>query len=295
MGSNLDWWNVDASCSLNSATNLWSCPWEFDRWNIKQPSSIPSPTNRTVAYLQLHVPGGIMEGCDYGKFPTCTDQYAPYTVGKVSQWGKPTSSNYIKIGPWAGVSGISNTGWYWRVQAPSYGIDGAPSLFTLEPWYQLAAGSFVVVAIAYPPNTKFDIKLDYWGTKLPSTPMDASLLNVLSHSENVLPANKQNCAYTDWQHWYYMCADSGSPGFRWYFDQKHLYLRIVPFNCYNRNSNERTKCFQNYFEAYGAKVWGIQAGFRVTVNATCSNCAIQSSFGGIKYYTVNDAAPSLAF
>jgi hypothetical protein len=293
LGSNSNWWNVDNSCSFSSITHLWSCPWEFDRWKIGSNVAVKT-FDRTIAYLELHVGGGLMDGCDYSKFASCTDQYAPYTVGKVTQWSN-SASNSILLGPWVGVSGISNTGWYWRVQAPEYGIDGAPSTFDIQPFYQMAAGSFVVLAIAYPANTKFTVTLDYWGNALPSTPMAASLQSVLSPTEFVLPSNQQNCAYSDWWNWWYMCANSGTPGFQWYFDKSHLYLRIVPYNCYNRNDYERDKCFTDYFEAYGVKVWNVNAGFTLTVKAVCTGCAIQSSFGGVNYYSVTDKAPSASF
>ena len=65
-------WNVDSSCSVNPATRLWSCPWVFDKWQIG--NKMTSSPNRTVAYLELYVPG-ITDGCDYNKFSTCTDQY----------------------------------------------------------------------------------------------------------------------------------------------------------------------------------------------------------------------------
>ena len=294
LGSNNDWWNVDSTCSRNSATHLWSCPWEFDRWQVNVHGANSYP-NRTIAYLELYVPGGLMDGCDYNKFSACTDQYAPYTVGRVSQWGKSTAGNSIALSPWKGVSGISNTGWYWRVKAPDYGIDGAPSNFQLDYFYQLAAGGFLVLAVAYPPSTTFTVTLDYWGTALPSTPMAASLQSVLSPYENVLPADKQDCSANDWWNWWYMCTNSGTPGFTWYFDGKHIYLRIVPYNCYNRNDYERNKCFTNYYEAYGAKVWNIQNGFKLSVVATCKGCAVQSSYGGVDYYSVSDTPPSQPF
>jgi len=147
----------------------------------------------------------LSEGCDSVKFSTCTDQYAPYTVGHISQWGKPTTSNGIDLSPWAGVTGISNSGWYWRVKSTPYGINGAPSAFNFDYYYQMAAGSFIVLAIAYPPTTKFTVQIDFWGTNLPVVPMAASLLDVLSPTENVLPADQQDCSYTDWHEWAYMC------------------------------------------------------------------------------------------
>ena len=84
-----------------------------------------------------------------------------------------------------------------------------------------------------------------------------------------------------------MCSNSGTPGFTWYFDGKYLYLRVVPYNCYNRSKNERNKCFNNYFQAFNAKVWNIQSGFKLTVTATCSGCAVQSTFAGVTYYSGN--------
>jgi len=273
MGSNLDWWNWDDSCGFNAVTHLWSCPWKFDYAGIglinRKSFSTGLPVNvasHTVAYIRPMVGSLLSEGCDYVKFSTCTDQYAPYTVGRMSQWGKPTTSNGIDLSPWAGVTGISNSGWYWRVKSTPYGINGAPSAFNFDYFYQMAAGSFIVLAIAYPPATKFTVQIDFWGTNLPVVPMSASLLDVLSPTENVLPADQQDCSYTDWHEWAYMCNGSGSSGFRWFFDGSHLYLRIVPHNCYSRMDSTRQACFQSYFEAYGVKVWNIQSGYRLSVN-----------------------------
>ena len=68
LGSNADWWNVDSSCSKNTDTKLWSCPWS-------------QSTNRTIGYIQPYVPG-LYDGCNYSKFSTCTDQNANYYVGR---------------------------------------------------------------------------------------------------------------------------------------------------------------------------------------------------------------------
>lgn len=48
-------------------------------------------------------------------------------------------------------------GWYWRVQAVDYGIDGAPSSFMIDNSQQLPKGSFIVIAIAYPAGTSFQV------------------------------------------------------------------------------------------------------------------------------------------
>ena len=302
LGSNLDWWNWDESCEFDPDTILWACPWKFSNWGIGSnvqksfKTGLPYPiSDRTVVYVTPMVGSLLSDGCDYSLFPTCTDQYAPYTVGRMSQWGKPTTSNGIDLGPWAGVSGIGNSGWYWRVKSEPYGVDGAPSAFNFGYFYQMAAGSFLVIAVAYPPAAEFTVTLDYWGNTMPAIPMSAKLLDVLSPTENVLPANKQDCAYTNWWEWFYMCKNSGSSGVRWYFDGKHLYLRLVPYNCYNRMTGVRSECFTNYFNSYGAKVWNMHNGFRLSVAASCVGCTVQSVVDGVTYYTVADTAPAKTF
>ena len=303
LGSNNAWWDWDNSCAFDPVTILWSCPWKFDYWGIDAgdytsfstglPAVIPS---RTIVYVTPIVGTILSNGCDYAKFSTCNDQYAPYTVGRMSQWGNPTSTNEIDLSPWPGVSGIGNSGWYWRVKSTPYNVDGAPSAFNFGYFYQMAAGSFVVIAIAYPPATTFNVTIDYWGYYwLPPIEMANSLNDVLAPTENVLPPDKQDCSYVNWWEWYYMCADSGSSGFQWFFDGSHLYLRLVPYNCYNRNGYERYKCFGNYFESGGARVWNIQDGFRLSVTASCPGCTVQSVFDGVTYYAVADVPPAKTF
>jgi hypothetical protein len=303
LGSNIAWWNVDDSCTFNDITKLWSCPWINKRLGIGKKNQVLVPSknklmtvpNRTVVYIEPYIPY-LMDGCDYAKFVDCTDQYASYTVGRMSQWGSQAiqSSKYIDLGPWAGVSGMSSIGWYWRVKAPAYGIDGAPSYFTTNQWQQMSAGSFVVLAIAYPANTQFTVTIDYWGSSMPATPMAASLSSVLNPVENLKPVGSFTCDYSDWWNWWLMCdtVDSGGEGFKWYFDGSYLYLRIVPFACYTRNTYERNTNCNSYYEAYDAKVWSIKGGYRATVSATCAGCAVQSTYQGITYYTVNDVPPS---
>eukprot|EP01038_Epipyxis_sp_PR26KG_P008105 gene8105-10977_t len=298
MGSNIDWWNIDNSCSKNSSTHLWSCPWVFDKWNIGNKNHIVKDTttgldmiisNRTVAFLSPYVPG-IMDGCDYDKFSTCTDQYASYTVGRMTIWGANQATQSVNLGPWPGVSGMSNIGWYWRVKAPEYGIDGAPSTFSFET-YQMAEGSFVIIAIAYPPTTKFTVNIGVspswgWGVSFPTVPMASSLQQVLSQDENPTA-----CDSFDNREWWQMCSDTDI-GLSWYFDQSYLYLRMVPFWCYNVNQHHNCNP-ENQLDAYGKKVWNINTGFIVSVNSSCNGCAVNSVYKNVTYYEVADVVPPL--
>lgn len=81
LGSNNNWWHVDDGCTYSTNWNLWMCPWTFAPWGIKNSQQ---QLNRTIGYIQPYVQG-LYDGCDTAKFSTCTDQNAPYTVGRYVQ------------------------------------------------------------------------------------------------------------------------------------------------------------------------------------------------------------------
>ena len=147
-------------------------------------------------------------------------------------------------------------GWYWRVKAPQINnIDGAPSQFVINSNYQLARGTFIALAIAYPAATTFQVVMSYNGQAMPAIAMASSLRTVLAPDENPVRPEQMTCTGTS----YYNCQYTGTnTGFSWYFDRSYLYLRIVPFGIYNQAT--RYSARDNYFGAYGAKVNNIISG-----------------------------------
>jgi hypothetical protein len=146
-------------------------------------------------FIAIYVPS-LMDGCDYGRFATCTDQYAPYTVGRVKQWGRSaTPNNYgLDIGPWPGVAGLTNTGWHWRANSSAYNINGAPSYFEVGDSFQIQRGHFIVLSVSYPPTTTFTVRLysRWWSIAYPNLAMSTKA-TVLTPQENILPANQFVC------------------------------------------------------------------------------------------------------
>lgn len=271
MGSNLDWWNFDDStCDKHPLWKLWRCDWT---------------TNREIGFVPMWI-DGLMDGCDYAKFSDCNDQFASYTVGRVSQFGNP--SRGLDIRPWPGVSGISNTGWYWRPKSTPYGIDGAPSAFKIADTIQLPRGNFVVLAISYPAGAQFSVNIynRWWGITYP-TIAATTLANVLTPTENLLPVDQFKCTTGTWSDF---CETTGGIGPAWHFNGQHLYLRVVTPACYNKNQYKN--CAAGFYEYDGVRVNDIFGGFEYHVTVTsCSGCSVQSSFSGINYYTAPDVSP----
>ena len=188
---------------------------------------------------------------------------------RTSYWGNSINTNALEMSPWPGVTGITNVGWYWRVIAADYNINGAPSSFRIGNNQQMAKGSFVVLAIAYPAATTFTVYMTLWGNSLPNIPMAASLNDVISLTESPLPPSDMTCTGL----WDYNCQITGDKtGFSWYFDGTYLYLRIVPFAVYNKNTRFNA---DKSFDVYGARVHNIFSGMQLRVNTQCINCAIQ--------------------
>lgn len=169
-------------------------------------------------------------------------------VGRVALFGSSDAltQRAIDISPWAGVSGYSGVGWYWRVRSGPHGVDGAPSAFQVGENFQLARGQFIVLAVAYPPAAKFRVFLrnSWWQRTYADLPMAASLAAVTARTEDILadPA-RFNCTDKDWASF---CEYTGGVGPAWFFDGKHLYLRLVAPGCYNKNQKEN--CASAFFE-----------------------------------------------
>jgi len=198
--------------------------------------------------------------------------------------------NYgLDIGPWPGVTGVTNTGWYWRPKASNYSIDGAPSLFKVGDGFQLARGNFIVLAVAYPPGAQFNVYLmnSWWGVTYPHIPQAASLSVVLTPTEDILPVNQFNCTGA----WYAMCQGTGGIGPAWYFDGTFLYVRLVSPGCYN--NNQKGNCPTAFYQSHNAKVWSVMGGFSYVVNVTsCTGCTVQSTLGNVKFYQATDQTPN---
>lgn len=115
IGSTSYWWNWDDSCQWSAAWKVWTCDWR---------------ERNSIGYITMRLPL-LSDGCDAAKFGSnsyggCTDQYAPYTIGRMMQWGRgPSGHSYgIDVGPWSGIAGMTNTGWHWRSKAANYSVDG---------------------------------------------------------------------------------------------------------------------------------------------------------------------------
>ena len=293
IGSNHDWWNVDDSCSKDTAyTKLWSCPWTMRQDGIFN-AAAPA-VDRNIVWIALTIPGILDDVCDSTLYPTCTDQFAPYTTFKMCQWGKSNNTSCIGMGPWRGTSGISSIGWYFRPQAAGYGIDGAPSYFSWDG-YQMSRGTFIVLAVAYPPQTTFQVQYGryrVWKSGAPpdtwfNVSMAARIDDVLSTETEALYApDKMACPQADALKSY--CTNTGARGFGWWFDGSYLLIRIVPVDCYA--AQDRFNCLAKYYTQHGVKVWQQrQSAFRVL--AHCAGCPVQSQRAGVTYYDVKDEPP----
>ena len=289
LGSNRDWWTTDdASCTFNTANNVWTCPFAFAPWGVVGAKNVPQ---RITVFFNIQVNGLIFDWniqCNTTKFPTCDDQYLPYTVARVGHFKRNVDEGSITLGPsLGGIAGLSSQGWYWRAKAVDFGIDGAPSSFS-STIQQMARGAFVVVAIAYPPNTQFTVSVNFWGSANYVIPMSIPAV-VLAPEENLNPSSSFICNgnYSN-NGWFKPCTNTGGSGLQWYFDGQHLFVRMVNYFCYTVNNNQ---CDNMYFDAYGAKVGNIKQ-FNLQVTATCTGCAIQSSYAGVNYYSVADVAPA---
>ncbi len=219
-----------------------------------------------------------MCSCDGAKFGSnvCSDQYAPNTVGYVSSWGAAAATTKMTLGPWPGVSGITNTGWYWRVQASDYGIDGAPSQFSIGDSWQLPAATFNV-----------QLYSNWWDKTYPALTA-VSKATILSATEDIKPYNQFTC---NGANWWDFCTNTGGVGPAYHFDGTHLFLRLVSPGCYN--VNQRDECPLAFYDSgRGARVPSIMGGFTYRVTVTCPGCTVQSTVGGVTYWSVTDSAPA---
>jgi len=176
------------------------------------------------------------------------------------------------------------------------GIAGAPSRFTIGEPYQVARGSFVVLAVAYPAAAAFTVYIEslWWkdgsGNYIRFPLAQAgSLSSVLSPREELKPSSQFTCG----NDWFSMCTNTGGVGPAWSRDATHLYLRVVNPGCYNKN--QRGNCesaAEAFYASGGITVPAVAWGFKYVVEAECAGCAVQKSYGGVTYWTATDSPPA---
>jgi hypothetical protein len=291
------WWDFDNTCEYLTTHRVWACDWQ---------------PRKTIGFIGAYATGLINTGyyCDSTLYDSgyCNGQTAPYTVGYMSQWGtgRGTSSNYsVALSPWVGVAGLTGTGWYWRPKTSSnfvgisaatpynstVQIDGAPSNFRVISTTNMPRGHFIIVAVRYPANTNFTVRLasEWWGIA-PYDPMPMSTkAQVFNNTEVLAPVSQMKCT----GNWQGMCQWwGGSVGPAWHFDGTHLYIRKVPVACYTINQYQWCDA---YFKSYGANVSSINSGWHYQINASCTGCKVQSTYAGVTYWDVPDEAPTTRF
>lgn len=292
LGSHENWWqNDDGSCSYYPNLNYWSCPWTFKPLGVNH---LSSSKNFTVGYMDFRVPGLTLEWgdvCSNSFFPTCTGQFAPYTVMRLNHWGPLGKKTAMTVKPArGGGSGLTNMGWYLRVQAKNFSIDGAPSFFYTS-LSQLVRGSFIVLAISYPPQAQFSVTVSWWGGPAQALTMSARS-TVLAVTENLVPSSEFTCP--EWgsvpNYGTIQCMNTGGSGLTWHFDGTYFYLRMVQFNCYIAWAKDY--CADSVYHSYGATIGDLIYSTTVSVNVTsCPGCVVQKSYGGINYYVAPDIIP----
>lgn len=293
LGSHISFWNIDdTECNLDEFSNLYRCDWD--------------KTSRSQIYLEPYV-DGLYDGINY--------------AGYISIWGAFNRS--IEIGPYAGVAGISDIGWYWRpiISTQPITANGSPSLFDVggkshnRNGIVLASNHFIVLAMKYPKGSIFDIRIkSTWWTSLNIFGTDGSL--PMSTFETVTSINegyKDPYNNDDWD-----CSDKynglctsfgGAIGPAWYFneDTEYLYIRIVNLNCYTAyndwylgcsdsyTSNQMYFYQRNFYQFQGLKLWNPRNNFYYQVNVTCSTCNIiyTDTLNDIVWYEIDDNIPQI--
>lgn len=290
-GSHENWWDSgDGTCTYHSNLNYWSCPWTFQPLGI---NSKIATSNFTIGYFNFAIPGLTLEwGQACTVAPSCSTQFAPYTVMRMNHWGPQANKTALTVKPArGGGSGLTNRGWYLRVQSNNFttAIDGAPSSFKIQ-YTQLVRGSFVVLAISYPPQATFSVTVNTNYQPTVVIPM-SNRSTVLAPTENLLPVNKFVCYPSTYKNYgVTQCPKTGGSGLSWHFDGTYFYLRVVQYMCYTPWF--AATCVSNSFNAYGASIGNFDRTTIISVNVTsCPGCKIQSNFAGTKYYVAPDIIP----
>lgn len=172
---------------------------------------------------------------------------------------------------------------------------------------QLARGHFVVLAVAYPPNTTFHVYLEsdpvYGLLANSSDPSkgykqwpcpNKTLSAVLTPTENLKPYDDPTFICPGGWSW---CdfASSGGIGPAWNFDGKYLRIRVVGLNFYNSFEGKLASYGDYYYREGGIWVPKIVLGFRYVVKASCADCKVQGTHQGVKYFDVPDVPPAERF
>ncbi len=239
-------------------------------------------------------------GCSNLIAANCTDQYSPYTVGYVTQFGS-TRENGIAVPPWPAISGLSGTGWFYRTEVKylTTNIEGSPRTWKIGESFQLPRGEFVVVAMAYPAGTTFEVKLESaWNwidngqlvtyPAIPQTTKDV----VFTPTEDLKAAADFTCP----SEWYGFCTNvyktavAGLGPGAWFFDGTHFFIRVVSPGAYNKN--QRFNAENNFYTNSDIRVPRMMYGFRYVITATPPGTAQSTTFNGNDYFTVPETIPA---
>ncbi|KYQ92567.1 hypothetical protein DLAC_06555 [Tieghemostelium lacteum] len=171
VGAHDKWWQFDSTCQFNSDWQCYVC----------------NKGSKEIASLQFWVPGLISRDESWP-----ADSY----VGNISLFGSGiTDQRRTIVTRNAGVTGISNMGWY------LYLTGGSPTYMKL--WLsQVPFGNYVFLAIPYPAGTTFNVSCEY----------------------------KYNSQYS---YNFTMAASAAAvrsgDGKKYYFDQTHLFVKAINF------------------------------------------------------------------
>eukprot|EP01083_Nonionella_stella_P119717 358096_1 len=311
IGSYRNWWNVADDCTYSAEWHIWYCDWTQDR---------------QIAFLDLVQPGVNDHGCDpilthlykpewcrntsiNSGYKDCncsqTSQFTAYSTAYVSQWGETDTINHgfetksIEMHGWPGVSGIANTGWYWR---PYW---GAPDRFEIgSSALQIARGYFVILAVKYPAKTVFNVSIySNWAEKTAVYLDESALQDVLKPTEDLSDSAAYNC--TVFADWYSLCSDAVNGGFvestggvgpAWHFDGTYLLVRVVNPMCYSSYSGYSEDCqYDGWFEYDDAKIWDIYTGLSYVITAQCDGCKQSFEFNNRTYWQTKDVIVPCTF
>jgi hypothetical protein len=276
IGTQKQWWEVGPDCVKDVNYKLYKC----DLTN-----------NRDIVFVSLRIPGLIDNaGCllHTALNVSCNDQNAGYTTGTVTPFGKDSNFS-LALSPWPGVAGISGNGWHFRPKltvAPF--ITGAPSRFAVGATLQIPKSRFVVISMAYPAGTVFNVTMsEFSRPHFRSFPMSTKE-NVFTSTETLNDAALFNCTKVSN---FDFCTNTGGPGIgAWHFDGTHFFLRVVSPACYT--AGRRFLCQDgSRYEVDGASVPDIMNLYTFQVTADCPGCN-STTFNNLTYFQVPDSVPA---
>ncbi|EGG17944.1 hypothetical protein DFA_08945 [Cavenderia fasciculata] len=209
--------------------------WQYDNTCTLSPEwgiyhCVKGSTAREVGNLDLLIPGIINDvEEDPNTVVGMSNLFGPGIPTTGTRRQSPITNN-------VGITGVTGMGWYLYVNS------GAPTQFQLSTRL-VPYGRYIVVAMRYPANTQFSI--DQWYQW--RTPQAGPKFNATSTFTELLNGN----------------------GAAYYFDQTHLYLKVVNPRLDNGDDEAYTRG--------GASVYTIYTGFFYRVTATCTSCNMQVS------------------